>query len=115
MAYKYRSIKSLETPRPPKKSRTPMVILLCLVLLASPVLYEGGLICYGNWQSMLGGHASVQTPVLDSLSGIWREGRSQTSRRLHPMMTAGRWQPSMAVPLALVIAGLGALLLRRGH
>jgi hypothetical protein len=115
MAYKYRSIKTLETPRPPRKSRTPMVILLCLVLLASPVVYEGGLICYSNWQSMLGGHSSVQTPVLDSLSGIWREGRLQTTRRLQPTLTSGAWNPSMAIPITLVMAGLGALLLRRGH
>jgi hypothetical protein len=115
MAYKYRSTRTLETPRPPKKSRVPMVILLCLVLLASPLLYEGGLICYGSWQSMLGGHLSVQTPVLDSISGIWREGKFQTTRRLQPMMNGGRWNPSMAVPLALAIAGISALLLRRGH
>jgi hypothetical protein len=115
MAYKYRSIKVLETPRPPRKSRTPMAILLCLVLLASPLIYEGGLICYGNWKSMLGGHVAVQTPVLDYVSGIWHEGKFQTTRRLQPMINGGRWNPSMAVPFALAIAGISAFLLRRGH
>jgi len=92
-----------------------MVILSCFVLLLSPLLYEGALICYGNWQSMIGTHFSVRTPVLDSIADISRETRSETTRRLQPMMHTGHWNPAMAVPLALVTAGLGALLLRKGH
>jgi hypothetical protein len=92
-----------------------MVILMCLMLLASPLIYEGGLILYSNWQSMLGGHVAVKTPVLDSISDVWREGRFHATRRLQPVMSGGRWNPSMAVPLALAIAGVSAFLLRRGH
>jgi hypothetical protein len=115
MAYKNSPIRSAETPPYPPRSRAPKVILACLILLISPVVYEGGLVCYANWQSMMGAHHVARTPVLDTLGGVWRDVRSETSRRVLPSMYSGRWSPAMAVPLALAIAGFGTVLLRKGH
>jgi uncharacterized membrane protein len=115
MAFKNSSLRSMERLTPPGRSRAPKIILVCLILLVSPLAYEGGLICYGNWRSMMGAHYSARTPVLDAISEVWRDVRSETSRRMQPMMFAGRWSPAMAVPLALAIAGLGTVLLRKGH
>ena len=97
------------------KSRAPKVILGCLILLISPLVYEGGLVCYGNWQSMMGAHYAARTPVLDTIGEVWRDVRSETGRRVQPIMVSGRWSPTMAIPLALAIAGFGTVLLRKGH
>jgi hypothetical protein len=115
MAYKTRTNDQPESIRPRRKLLTARMFFLACVLLVSPLIYEGGLICYGNWRSMTGAHVSIRTPVLDTLGEAYRESRFQLGRQVQPKLHTGHWTPATAVPLALVIAGIGVVLLRKGH
>ena len=115
MSAKFQSAMRENAKMPRTRSRAPMIVAFTLTLIVSPVLYEWGLICYGNWQSMVGSHYEPHTPVLNYLVDSYQTTKLASQRRLQPMLHLGRWNPAMAVPLAVGFAAFGALMLRKGH
>ena len=111
---KFQNVTASSLPRP-RKSRAGMVVLFLLVMMIAPFAYEGGSIIVARWQSMYGTHWEPKTPVLNAVSEYSREIKQEIGRRTNRSLLAGNWNPSLAIPLAVSWAALGAFFLRRGH
>ncbi len=99
----------------PRRSRGPMVVLTLLVLLISPLVYEGGSIGLARWQNMYGTYREPRTPILDAISSWSAASHSEVRLQFTRSFLNGHWSPSLAIPMAVTWAGLAAFFLRRGH
>jgi hypothetical protein len=79
-----------------------------ILLLLTPFLFEGALICFGNWASVLGKSATVRTPVLD---GTWELGR-RASAEVSAFFQSVPWGREVVIGVGFASFALGALLLR---
>ena len=111
---KFQDVAASSLPAP-RRSRAGMVLIFFLVMIVAPFAYEGGSMIVARWQSMYGTHREPKTPVLDAVSVYSREIKHEVSRRTNRTLLAGNWNPSLAIPLAISWAALGAFFLRRGH
>jgi hypothetical protein len=77
-------------------------LLLVLGMIASPLIYEGGLILTSNWQSMTGTYWEPRTPFLDAL-------RSYNATAIREAMTlyARHVQNGAMNPTVAVVMGIG--------
>ena len=97
-----------------KTSNVPMLIFMVLVMLISPFIYESGSIVLAQWQSLYGTHWEPKTPFIDAVTDYARDFKQEIRHRTNRTMLAGNWNPSLAIPLAVSWAALGAFFLRRG-
>jgi hypothetical protein len=109
---KYTSVLGLEGRERKKRSAGPWLIFLGL-LIASPLLYEGGRVVVANWYSVLGSPYEVPTPVFDQVALAWRSVSDAVRYRLAAQFNFGRWSPAMAVPVIFAMALFGSLILKR--
>ena len=102
----------IQTPRRP--SRAGLVIVLLALVVAAPLLYEGGLIVAGKWQAMLGTYIEVRTPVLDTLTDTWKSAHDEIRYRTAPYLRFKGMSPLAVVGAIAGLAILASLFLRRG-
>ena len=96
-----------------RHSQAPRVMLIGLILVLSPLLYEGGLILVSNWQSMTGVYWEPHTPIVDWLVDVSRDVNQYVRSRLSRTLTSGSLTPTTAVPIAVGWAALMAVLFLR--
>jgi hypothetical protein len=102
-----------DIPKKRKRSIIPALLLVGLLTLAAPVLYEGGLILVARWQTLLGTEMVPATPILDAIADRWRNADYQVRFQATHTFIRGNWQPGMAVPVTIVWAVVAAMILRR--
>ena len=90
-------------------------MFLLLVMIVAPFAFEGGSIVVAQWQSLYGTHWEPKTPVLDAIRTYSKEFNDEIRLRSNRTLLAGKWNPSLAIPLAISWAALGAFFLRRGR
>ena len=113
---KYGSILHEDVRAARKRSNGGLFVVLAIALAASPVLYEEGMILYVKWRAALGyPYQDAPTPVLDAIRENWRVVSRDVTHRAVATMDFGQWNPTIFVPVALAMAVLGALFLRKGH
>src|SRR4051794_27325594 len=113
---KYGSILHEDVREARTRSNAGLYLVLALALAVSPVLYEEGMVLYSRWRALLGyQYSEVPTPVLNTIREHWRAVSGEVTRQTVSSMDFGHWHPSMFVPLALAMAVLGALFLRKGY
>lgn len=96
-----------------KRSWVPRAIVLILVLLIAPLVYEGGQIVVSRWMSMAGAHREPQTPVLNAIT-VWSQATdAEVQRYSHHYFSSGSWKPSTAIPLAIAWAVVMSLVFLR--
>jgi hypothetical protein len=99
------------TEKLPKTVSGWLVVRLCLIALSlGPFVYEGSLVIYGRWMRVLGYHASIRTPVLDSVYMLAHSARVS-------LMTQFRrvpWNPQ-AVLVVGVLSCLACMFLLKGR
>jgi hypothetical protein len=110
-----RKFSCLEVDEQPRRrpSRLPVVALVLLLLLLSPILYESSAICIAAWKTALGTYTPVETPVLDSIKESWRTGRLEASSWVRPVFHSYPWKASVVVPFAFVWTMIAAIPLRK--
>jgi SNF family Na+-dependent transporter len=96
-----------------KRSIVPIVVVTILLMLLSPLVYEGGLICLSKWQTILGTYTVPNTPILNSLAEWWRTTDQEFRPRASQTLIRGNWNPGMAVPIAIFWATAAGFILRR--
>jgi hypothetical protein len=101
-----------QNPRP--RSRMGGLILLALALAVAPLLYEGGLIVFGKWQTMTGTYIEVRTPLLDRLTEAWNSAQTELRYRAPSLMRFGGLPPLGIVVAVAALALCASLFLRRG-
>ena len=109
---KYHTVLSDDKPRP-ARSRSPAYIAFGLLLLVSPVLYEGGVILLARWQSMTGSYWEPKTPILSALSEHSAVAKLEFMNYALRIFNSGPWRASTAVPFALVWAVMMAVVFLR--
>lgn len=110
---KYQSVLH-EDVRAAKGSRVPQFVLLVLVLLVSPVLYEFVLMLTANWQGMSGTYWVPRTPILDTMADWGRVAQHDLRLRSGRLLNGSAFSPSLIVPFALVWGILmGVVFLRK--
>jgi ABC-type phosphate transport system permease subunit len=96
-----------------RHSRAPRVLLACLILILSPLLYEGGIILVSSWQSMMGVYWEPHTPIIDMMVDLSRTISQYVQSRLSGTLMNGSLTPVTAVPIAVGWAVLMAVLFLR--
>jgi hypothetical protein len=86
---------------------------LGLVLLVSPLVYEGGQVVLAKWQTMAGNYRVPETPILDALGEWSRTGNQEVKLRYSRLLNRGAWKPTTAVPIAIIWATLMAVVFLR--
>jgi len=102
-----------EELQPHRRARFPWIVLLLVVLAASPLLYEGGLIVVGKWQALFGTFTEVKTPLLDWLANAWEATRNAYRYQAPAFLRFKGLPPHMVVGAIAAFALFGALFLRR--
>lgn len=97
-------------PRKGPARRAAMVVAMLLLLVPS---YEGVRLCEARWRAMGGPQRSVETPVLDALSGAVRSTADSIRTSAMRMTRNVPWNPRLAIPLACAWGLIGILFLRR--
>jgi hypothetical protein len=108
----------LHDREPGARQRMPAgrMLILVILLAVSPILYEEGSVLNSRWRAMLGySYQTPETPCINKIREAWRELSTDIGRQTTSAMHFGGWSPITAVPAAVVLAGLGGLLLRKGH
>jgi hypothetical protein len=99
------------TEKLPKTESGWLVVRLCLIALAlGPFVYEGSLVIYGRWMRVLGNHASIRTPVLDSVRMLAHSGRVSLMTQFRSVP----WNPQ-AVLVVGVLSCLACMFLLKGR
>ncbi|MFO0952867.1 MAG: hypothetical protein U0835_17295 [Isosphaeraceae bacterium] len=111
---KYNSVLGLDDGEPRGRSSTLRLILLLLVI-SSPLLYEGGRVVVSRWYGMVGASYEVPTPVYDYLREASHSASDFIRYRLSSQVGYGRWTPAMAVPVVFAFAIFGSMCLKKGH
>ena len=96
-----------------KGSKLPALVLLVVLLVLSPVLYEAAAICIASWKTALGSYTVVETPVLSAIRESWRTGRIEAASWLYPLTHSYPWKASVVVPFFLLWTMIAAIPLKR--
>ena len=102
----------LDAPRPPRRLPRRVVAVL-LAASAAPFVYEGVMICVGNWRAALGASSPVDTPVLDATFGLLGRVRDELAGLVPVSFQHIPWQPSHVLLVAAVAMAASMRLLRR--
>jgi hypothetical protein len=102
-----------ETIRRPVRTRAPLILAIGLLVLLSPLLYEGGLVMTSRWQSMMGTYWVPKTPVLDAITDWSRDAKAESQFQYSRLWGSGTWKPSTTVPIAITWAVLMACVFLR--
>jgi hypothetical protein len=97
-----------------RKSNAPLVLLMILIVIAVPPLYEVAKINLAQF-GLFGFAGRADTPLLDFLSAQWEYSHGQLRDWSAPYLVNRRWNPRMVIPFAFFWTALAALMLRRGH
>lgn len=97
--------------RPRGLTRT--LVGLGLVVGGAPFLYEGILICVGNWQTAMGRSADVRTPFLDVAVYHLGRLRDDLDGMVMPWFQHVPWQPSYVLLAAGAVMVVSMLMLKR--
>ncbi|MBN9183218.1 MAG: hypothetical protein J0I66_09525 [Microbacterium sp.] len=82
-------------------------------MLSAPFLYEGVLICVGNWKTAMGASSNVRTPFLDVSVGVLERIRGEFAGLILPTFQHIPWQPSHVLVVATIAMTVSMLMLRR--
>jgi hypothetical protein len=100
-------------PARPKSSRSHIGVMLILAIIIVPIVVEGAALCYGQWCSITGRSTRVSTPIIDTVSSVFRDTKDTFEDLLSPSFTRVFREPGVAIPIALVLIVCGMMLLRR--
>ena len=92
---------------------TARLILVMLLLLVSPVVYEFGNITYSRWESAIGRSRRVETPIIDAIARNAHEFRGQFGQMGTSAFRIINWRPGTIVPMAFGFAALAGWFLKR--
>jgi hypothetical protein len=113
---KYQSVLEDPFPGPGRRAIAPRLVLLAVLLLLSPVLYEAGLVVVANWQSMTGVSRTPKTPTLDAIRERCDAANREAWRFYAFHIQNGRMSPGVAVPLGVGwAAAMAMVFLRRAQ
>lgn len=111
---KYSTFDENECDQPRRSSLIAKLVLLMMVMLISPLLYECGNLSYSRWQGVVGRSQRVQTPILDAIAIHSNEFGQQFSGLGKSTFRKVEWKPSTIVPIAFGFAAVAGWFLRRG-
>jgi hypothetical protein len=109
---KFTNLDTLDRPRR-RSSKAPLVVLVLLLLIATPPLYELARLNLANY-GLFGLSGAVDTPLLDTLSKFWETSHGEVRDWIAPMMVNRKWNPGLVLPIAFLGTAAGAFMLRRG-
>ena len=91
----------------------PMISMLMLLLLLSPLILETGYFCYGQWREIVGSPVTVRTPILDSLCEKLQDVREEISSKTTSYFDQLSWRGEIVLPLLAVAMVIAMGMLRR--
>jgi hypothetical protein len=110
---KFTHLEALDRPRR-RKSNAPMILLVVLILIATPFLCEVAKMNLTQFR-LFGFSGRADTPLLDFVSTQWEFSHGQIRDWSAPYLVNRRWTPQMVIPFAFFWTAMAALMLRRGH
>jgi hypothetical protein len=109
---KFSHLDVLDRPKR-RRSKAPLVVLVLLLLVASPPLYELARLNLAKY-GLFGLTGYVDTPLLDTLSKYWETSHGEIRDWIAPLMVNRKWNPRLVLPIAFLWTAWGAFMLRRG-
>lgn len=96
-----------------RRARIIAVVVLPLLLILSPVIYESAVLCVAGWQGLFGVYPQTHTPVLDALNSAYQTASFDASWWFRGIFNRTPWKSSYVIPFAIFWTGVLALLLRK--
>lgn len=107
-------VSTFEDPPKSPRSRLGLYLVIVVLVLLSPVVWESARLCFASWQGLFGAAPRIQTPVLDALNGGFLTVSSDARRWVRGIFHQTPWKSSYVIPLAICWTAALSLLMRRG-
>jgi hypothetical protein len=109
---KYTHLDALDHPRR-RRSKAPLILLLLLVFIATPPLFELTKLNLARC-GLFGLSGAVDTPLLDFFAKQWETNHGEIRDWATPLLVNRRWNPQLVLPIAFFWTAVAAFMLRRG-
>jgi hypothetical protein len=97
----------------PKSSPRRIGMMCLLAIIIVPIVVESAALSYGQWCSITGRSTRVSTPIMDTVSNAFHETSSVVEDVFSPSFARVFREPGVAIPVALVLIGIGMMLMKR--
>ena len=101
-----------ERPRT-RRRRIVVFLVLTLLLVLSPILYETTIVTVAGWQGLFGVHPQTHTPVLDVLGDLYHTASFDAKAWTRGVFNRTPWKSSIVIPFAIFWTAALSMLLRR--
>lgn len=111
-----RKLATLSIDNRPKvrKARLMAAVILPIILILSPILYESAILCVASWQGLFGAYPQTNTPILNGLGNFYEMVSFDFKWWFHGVFNRTPWRSSFVIPFAIFWTAVLALLLRKG-
>jgi hypothetical protein len=101
--------------KPPhsRSTLTWIISILAASVFLVPVAAEGAALCYAQWCEIMGKTTKVQTPIIDWIGSGLEKARDLLGEHVGPTFQSTVRDPSVALPVALVLIVVAMTMLRR--
>src|SRR5215212_9123534 len=104
---------SLDNRPHSRRVRVTAFLVITLLLILSPVIYESVLVCASRWQGLFGVYPNINTPVLDALGDGYKMATFDLKQWSRGIFHQTPWKSSYVIPFAIFWTGVLAMLLRK--
>jgi len=110
-----RKLSTVSIDNRPRSRRMRVVgfLLITLLLVLSPVIYESTLVVAARWQGLFGTYPNVRTPVLDVIGDNYRIATYDLKQWSRSIFHRTPWKTSYVIPIAIIFTGSLAMLMRK--
>jgi hypothetical protein len=88
-------------------------VVITLLLVLSPVIYESTLVVAARWQGLFGIYPNIRTPVLDAIGDNYQMATYDAKQWTRGIFHRTPWKSSYVIPIAIIFTGALATLMRK--
>ena len=96
---------------PPSRAR--FYVIGVLLLIAAPLVFEGGLLCLSSWKQYAGINQTAETPILTAITDQAGTLTEAIHNGLMPWINTASANSAVVLPAAAVVMTISMLMLRR--
>jgi len=104
---------SLDNRPRTRRVRVASFLLIALLIVLSPVIYESGLVVAARWQGLFGSYPNIRTPILDAITDNYQMATFDIKQWTRSIFHRTPWKSSYVIPIAIIFTGALATLMRR--
>src|SRR4051812_49239669 len=104
---------SLDNRPRSRKRRVVGFLVITLLLVLSPVIYESSIVVAARWQGLFGVYPNVRTPVLDAITDNYQMATYDMKQWTRSIFHRTPWKSSYVIPIAIIFTGSLAMLMRK--